>query len=82
MVLASFYNKILRINDYICSLQNRNLVNQGMSENLEETNNYKQFEQQIEKLNETIEFLNQHSEITHHIICFQLKVPLVKYLYF
>ena len=40
MVLASFYNKILRINDYICSLQNRNLVNQGMSENLEETNNY------------------------------------------
>ncbi len=40
MVLASFYNKILRINDYICSLQNRNLVNQGMSENLEQTNNY------------------------------------------
>ena len=33
-------------------------------------------------LYETIEFLNQHSEITHHIIFFQLKVPLVKYLYF
>lgn len=40
MNLACFYNKILAINDYICSLQKRNLVNQGMSENLEQTNNY------------------------------------------
>lgn len=40
MNLACFYNKILAINDYICSLQKRILVNQGMSENLEQTNNY------------------------------------------